>query len=169
MKMTYVFGTGSITFNSEDSSTTQAALAKPVVKFLFWLRTNSFHKTFINSAMNLFLAVDIASNTFSAGVLADDGSTENTLVSMNYDPDWTFDSTSLISVCSDYDGSNKIACTVDNIKVAYSSYSSSVVVNTANSVTLLADYKLNDGVGSTTAVNSQIAAGSLGSATFCTL
>ncbi len=85
---------------------------------------------------------------------------------MNYDSDWTFDSTSLISVCSDYDGSNAIACTVDNLKVAYSYYSSSAVVNTGNAVTLLGDYKLNDATG-TTAINAQTAAGSLGSATFC--
>ena len=119
--------------------------------------------------MNLFLSVNLASNTLSAGMLSDDGNFDNTITTMNYGSGWTFDSTTLISACSDYDGSNKIACTVDNIKVAYSYYSSSAVVNTGNSVTLIGDYKLNDGVGSTTAVNSQTVAGSLASVTLCNL
>jgi len=117
----------------------------------------------------LFLSVNLASNTFAAGVLADDGNFDSTITTMNYGSDWTFDSTSLVSVCSDYDGSNKIACTVANLKILYAYYSSSAIVNTANSVTLIGDYKLNDGAGSTTMVNSQTAAGSLGSATFCNL
>ena len=115
----------------------------------------------------MFLSVNLASNTFAVGVLADDGNFDSTITTMNYGSDWTFDPTSLISVCSDYDGSNKIACTVDNLKVAYSFYSSPTIVNTGNAVTLIGDYKLNDGAGSTTLANSQTATGSLGSATFC--
>lgn len=113
--------------------------------------------------------MDLASNTFAAGVLANDGNTDNAITTVSYGSDWNFDSTSLITVCSDYDGSDAIACTAQYLKVAYSYYSSSSMINTGNTVTLIGDYKLNDGTGSTTVANSQTAAGSLGSATFCNL
>jgi hypothetical protein len=120
--------------------------------------------------MNLFVSVDLAANTFAAGVLLPvSGSSDQTVTTVSYGSDWTFDSTSLISVCSDYGGSNKIACTVDKLKVLYTYYSSSKIVNTANLVTLIGDYKLNDGAGSLITANSQTAAGSLASATLCNL
>ncbi len=115
----------------------------------------------------MFVSVDLASNTFAAGILTSTGNSDQTITTVSYGSGWTFDSTSVISVCSDYGGSDAIACTVDKSKVLYSFYSSSAIVNTANSVTLIGDFQLNDGAGSTTAVNSQTAAGSLASATIC--
>jgi len=93
--MTYVYATGSITFNSEDSSTTQTAMTQSVVKSSFSNFNLIFPKTFQNTARNIFLSVNLASNTFAVGMLSDDGNFENAITTMNYDSDWTFDSTSL--------------------------------------------------------------------------
>jgi len=45
-------------------------------------------------------------------------------ISVTYGSDWAFDSTLKISVCSDYDGTNSIECTVQNLKVKYYFYGS---------------------------------------------
>jgi len=37
----------------------------------------------------------------------------------NYGSDWVFDSSTIISVCSNYDGSPGIGCIVQNLKLTY--------------------------------------------------
>ena len=93
---------------------------------------------------------------------------------VSYDPSWMFDSTLEMSVCSDYGGVNSIGCTVQNLKIKYASYPSILsTIDFTNSgfnrrflcynilVTMIADYKLNEGSGNKLK-NSQ---GTLSSAT----
>ena len=37
----------------------------------------------------------------------------------SYGPDWVFDSSTTISLCSDYDGNYGVDCIIQNLKVAY--------------------------------------------------
>ncbi len=83
-------------------------------------------------------------------------------LTVNYHSSWKFDSTTELSVCSDYGGADSIGCTVQNLKINYDAYSqTNSVITFANTVTMLGDYKLDDGSGKKLK-NSQ---GSLGSAT----
>ena len=43
-------------------------------------------------------------------------------ITVTYDSDWSFDSTLQIAVCSDYDGTHSLGCTVQNLKVKYYYY-----------------------------------------------
>jgi len=95
-------------------------------------------------------------------------------LTVSYHSTWKFDSTTELSVCSDYAGTNSIGCTVQNLKINYAAYSDAYsVISFANTgfyrlhfshfnllVTTLGDYKLDDGSGKKLK-NSQ---GALGSA-----
>jgi len=135
----------------------------------------------LNQPVNLYLTVNLAtgSDAFSGGGITENTNNVFSGIAVTYGSDWSFDSTLKISVCSDYDGSNSLGCTVQNLKVQYYFYSTLLsVIDFANQgldsisllpnsllVTMLADYQLNEGTG-TTLSNSQ---GTLGPASLCNL
>jgi len=91
-----------------------------------------------------------------------------------YGSDWVFDSSTVISVCSNYDKSPGIGCIVQNLKIMYSAplqTTTMVFSNISNSLnktlfchsfldSLLGDYKLDEKKG-TSLLNSQKGSGAL--------
>jgi len=131
---------GQITFRTEDDIGTQTAM----------IRTSALPGT----AFNVYLSVDLTagSHKFAVGGLMEDGNNIGTLTAadgLDYGFGWTFDSSLVISVCSDYNKVNSIGCKAQNLKVFYSIYQYTSSLDFANSVTLIGDYKLNEGKGNT--------------------
>ncbi len=116
--------------------------------------------------MNFFVSVNLASgsNEFAVGALTDNKNTFLSYTSISYGANWVFDSTLDISLCSDYNKVKSIACRLQNVKVIYSKVGTYLSIpDLANTVTIRADYKLNQGSGKSPA-NSH---GSFGSAKLC--
>ena len=75
------------------------------------------------------------SNQFSVGGLMDDGNNVASSTSMSYGSDWVFDSSLRISVCADDDGTNlinPIECMAEKLKVVYSLYPQSSIIDFMN-------------------------------------
>jgi len=67
------------------------------------------------------------------GIVGNTNNPSSTSITVTYGSDWSFDSTLQISVCSDYDGSSSLGCTVQNLKVQYYFYLSLLsVIDFAN-------------------------------------
>ena len=68
----------------------------------------------------MYLSVDLAANNFQTGWLCDSGNFHDNVTSvdgLSYGSNWAFDSSLMISVCSDYNKANSIGCKVQNMKV----------------------------------------------------
>lgn len=152
MMMTYEASTKIIYWKTEDQSTTHNGYQRSLLSSL------------TDGPFNAYFSVDLTSNKFTGGGLVRDGNGANILTTadgLNYGSDWVFDSSLVVSVCSDYDGTDSIGCKIRNLKVFYSFYGDVTTIDYGNSVTVIGDYKLNEGKG-TTLKNSQ---GTLSSAT----
>jgi len=55
---------------------------------------------------------------------------------LNYGSDWEFDSSLVISVCSDLNKANSIACQAQDLKVFYRNYEVNSMITFANSGSL---------------------------------
>jgi len=116
---------GLIAFRTEDSTT---AIKTSMI------RTSAIPGT----AFNVFLSVDFTTgyHKFAVGGLMEDGNnigTVNVANGLDYGSGWTFDSSLVISVCSDYNKVDSIGCKAQNLKVFYSLYESTSTLDFANS------------------------------------
>ena len=132
------------------------------------------------------MGVDLSttSPSFKCSILADNNfSTPGLVTSLSYGSDWTFDSSTQITVCSSLNGAMGIGCIVQNLKVLYNIPSLHGLMPFTNIglhtykvifthlmflVKLIADYKLDERTGNSL-VNSQPSAGSLTNASLCKL
>jgi len=72
--------------------------------------------------MTIYMAVDLTTGSTSVRTAVTVGTTFISYASPtppNYGSDWVFDSSTIISVCSNYDGSPRIGCLVQNLKLMY--------------------------------------------------
>ena len=131
------------------------------------------------------MSVDLTTgnNAARGSILAENKfSIPGSYVVPNYGSDWVFDSSTVISACSNYDGSPGVGCIVQNLKLMYLTPLQAITMpsgNISNVQTiqssylelldlLIGDYKLDE-KGGTSLQNSQKGSGALGSASLCNL
>jgi len=66
------------------------------------------------------MGADLAAASFKMALIGSNGYyTPSTLTTLSYDPDWVFDSSTLLSLCAHENGGYSIGCITQNVKVAY--------------------------------------------------
>ena len=119
---TYIEPANELRFTTEDINNHQTIYDLPLVHYIS--RFDSFiisTKTgLMNKQMTISISVDLSAPLAKFSVNAGDFFwAPAVLTSMSYDPDWIFDHTTLLTICSDYDGSSAAICGVQNLKVLY--------------------------------------------------
>jgi len=104
----------------------------------------------MTSFLTISMSIDLSQTSpFATGsvMLQNYFGAPSALLNLNYDSDWTFDSTTILSICSDFDGSLSVTCSVQNLKVTYKIPDFLEILPFSNLVTMMGDYKLNEGNG----------------------
>ncbi len=110
---------------TEDTVGPQLLSGTPVVLFFSSSSSNLFlSKTLLfNKPYTFYMALDLTSGSSYIRWSYTAGGTFYTPINyptLNYGSNWAFDSSTVVSVCSDVDGNYAANCIVQNLKVSYS-------------------------------------------------